>query len=88
MSDRKNLTVSKLIKLLQKIEADGYGRSQVVVDTSTLWDGNGTFNICDIAAASVTEVFQADGDGFRVENKDGSHRSSWKVALQGVYADE
>ena len=52
------------------------------------FDGNGTFNICDIAAASVTEVFQADGDGFLVENKDGSHRSSWKVALQGVYADE
>lgn len=76
------MTLNRLIKVLQKL-AKNDGRSEVVVDKPSLWDGNGTFDICSIKSAKVEMVTEVDGDGCAVENKDGSTRERRKVVLQG-----
>jgi len=76
------MTLNRLIKELQKL-AKNDGRSEVVVDKPSLWDGNGTFDICSIKSAKVDSVTECDGDGFAVQNKDGSTRERRRVILQG-----
>lgn len=52
----KQLTLSAFIKRLQKLEAAGHGRAKVGVDRESLWDGNGTFTICEITGAKFELV--------------------------------
>lgn len=79
----KPLTVSKLIKALQKIEANGHGRCKVKVWKTTLDDGNDTFNCCEIYKVECQSINVMDGDGFHIENKDGSDRTSTVALLSG-----
>lgn len=76
------MTLNRFIKELQKL-AKHDGRSEIVVDKSTLWDGNGTFNICSIKSVDVAMVNECDGDGFIIENKDGTERQRRKVVISG-----
>jgi hypothetical protein len=82
------MTLTKFIRALQRLEAAGHGRANVVVAPDTLWDGRGTFNIADIHGAEYQWTNVCDGDGFTIENKDGSLRGRPSVILYGVHSDE
>jgi hypothetical protein len=77
------VTVTQLIKKLEDIRKSGGGRNQVVVDKPSFWDGNGTFNQCDIHDVSCEVISIVDGDGFAIINKDGSERCRTSVVLKG-----
>ncbi len=82
------MTLDKFIKQLQKLSNDGWGRAQVAVNKDSLNDGNRTWNICEIVAMSAEMVGMVDGDGFQIENKDGSERSKATIILKGHWHDE
>jgi hypothetical protein len=77
------MTLNKLIKLLEQLRDQGYGRRNVVADKDSLWDGNDTFNACDINSAYVEWLATVDGDGFAQYRKDGTERGSVHVLLSG-----
>ena len=77
------MTLSKLIKLLSALEAQGHGRKPVAVDKDSLWDGNGTFSICDVKSAEVVFVSLVDGDGFLQITKAGYERGTERVIIKG-----
>lgn len=74
------MTVGQLEKILAGIPNK---RTKVTVDKYTLWDGNDTFNICDVTEAGVTWVNLADGDGFTMYTKKGVERGSLQLVLKG-----
>lgn len=74
------MTVGQLEKILAGIPNK---RTKVTVDKYTLWDGNDTFNICDVKDAEVTWVNFADGDGFTMYTKKGLERGSLQLVLKG-----
>lgn len=82
------MTVSKLIKLLQSIQDKHGPRTQVVVGKETLWDGNGTFNVCDVHDAVPDFVRLCDGDGFTEVTKRGFVRGSVKAIIRGTHWQE
>ena len=77
------MTLNRLIKELQKLQVEGHGRWPVACDKTTLWDGNGTFEICDVVKVEAVWVTFADDDGFHVENKDGTERMVKSIVLKG-----
>lgn len=77
------MTLNALIKQLQKLQAQGHGRSAVTVDKDSLSDGNGTWNICDINSVSEIWVRQVDGDGFGVFRYDGTEKGRTCIVLSG-----
>lgn len=81
------MTLSKLIRELQKLEKAGRGRAKVAVNKRTLNDGNDTWNVCDVHSAVFEYVNNVDGDGFTIENKDGSERMTATVILRGEWFD-
>jgi hypothetical protein len=74
------MTVGKLEKILAEIKDK---RMKVTVDKFTLWDGNATFNICELDKAEPMWVGLADGDGFRMHTKKGVERGSVQLVLKG-----
>lgn len=69
------MTIAKLKKLIDAaIESGTSPRTPVCVDKSTLWDGNGTFTICDVSVGEVQCISVVDGDGFHQELSDGSEK--------------
>ena len=81
------MTLNAFIKRLQDLAGKGWGRASVAVNRDSLFDGNGTWNICDIEAAGAEMISICDGDGFHVENKDGSERTRATVILKGHWTD-
>lgn len=81
------MTLTKFIRELQKLEAEGWGRASVAVNKDSLNDGNNTWNICEIQAVESDHIRVVDGDGFGVENKDGSERTRATVVLKGHWSD-
>lgn len=77
------LTVSRLIRELQKIEREGRGSVRVAVNTDTLNTGNQTWNICGLKQIKLVHVGMLDGDGFRIKNKNGIERVRLHAVLQG-----
>lgn len=77
------MTLNKLIKELTKLQAK-HGRCDINVNKASLWDGNGTFVVCGIEKVSAEWISECDGDGFRIENKDGSERGRIRVVLSGA----
>lgn len=77
------MTVTALIKVLEAIRDDGGGRLQAVINKDSLWDGNQTFNNCDIHAVEVETIYVVDGDGGIIVNKDGSHRCRTSAVIKG-----
>jgi hypothetical protein len=75
------MTLSAFIKLLQKLEAKGHGRRTICVDKEALYDGNGTFNICQVADADTLWLREVDGDGWGIENKDGTERGKTCIVI-------
>lgn len=84
---RLRLTVNQLAKILQAEIDKGHGRRKVYIDKPTFWDGNNTFNICEVWSAEMMCVSTVDGDGFHVDNKDGSERNSMCFVLKGQFDD-
>jgi len=81
------MTLTKFIQALQKLERKGWGRASVAVNKDSLNDGNQTWNICDVEAVEACHVNVCDGDGFHIENKDGSERTRATVVLKGHWSD-
>lgn len=77
------MTLSKLIKELQKLEAKGAGRVHVGVDKSTLWDGNGTFEVCDVVSVKYKVLEMADDDGFARYTKRGRGIVRSTIVIEG-----
>lgn len=77
------MTLDKLIRELQKLQAANWGRAKIAVDVESFDDGNGTWQICDVRAVDASYVRQVDGDGFGIENKDGTERTKACVVLKG-----
>jgi len=71
---RTTMTLDRLKKIVDAEVARRNGRARVCVDKSSLWDGNGTFVICDLAAAKIDHIPIVDGDGFHLEYKDGTEK--------------
>lgn len=77
------MTISKLIKELQKLQEEWGPRTVITVNKKSFWDGNGTFEICAVTKVEGALINIADGDGFHEENKDGSERMLRCVVLSG-----
>jgi hypothetical protein len=71
---KTTMTLNRLKKLVDAEVARGNGRVRVCVDKSSLWDGNGTFEICDLAEAQIMHIPIVDGDGFHETHKDGTEK--------------
>lgn len=77
------MTINQLIKKLERFKAKGHGRAKVCANAQSLLDqSNGVFQIADIETMSVDCVRQCDGDGFTIENKDGSERSTTCLVMK------
>ncbi len=76
------MTLSRLIKELQKLEAE-HGRCKVCVDKNTLYDGNETFSVCRIKSVQSQWVYNASDDGGVKYNKDGTESGSTTIVLCG-----
>lgn len=79
------MTLNAFIKKLQKLAGAGHGRAKVTADRPTFYDGNGTWNICDVRSVKHDRVNQINGDGFHEENKDGSERTKSCIVISGDY---
>jgi hypothetical protein len=77
------VTIGRLIRELTALAAKHGNRVDVCVDKGSLWDGNGTFEICRLKSAAFKIVEIADGDGFMQYNKDGSERTERNIILSG-----
>ena len=82
------MTLSKLIKLLKLLEAEGHGKEKVVVNKDTLDDGNNTFQLCNIEKVESTWGRLVDGDGFTEMTKSGRDRGFYCVVLKGRWSDQ
>jgi len=88
MAKKRKLTLGRLIKELTALKSKGLSDSiQVCVDKTTLFDGNGTFNACNLNDVEHTYVNIVDGDGFTIENKNGSERIRSTILLKGLYSE-
>lgn len=68
------MTVKQLIKRLEAIVKEN-GNVTVGVDWRALRDGsNGVHDIANVADVETHVVNQVDGDGFTIQNKDGTER--------------
>lgn len=65
------LTLDKFIKNLQKLQAKGYGRYKIAVDSESLNTGNGCWQICPITNAVATLINKSDDDGGTALTKSG-----------------
>lgn len=74
------MTVGRLIKELERLKAK-YGNIRVGVNKAELWDGNGTFDICDITVTCVEWVPLVDGDGHQEYTQKGEERGGARVVL-------
>lgn len=77
------MTLNRLIKELQKLRANGEGRSHVAVNKESLWDGNNTFVICDVKSVEAMTVNIADDDGVMAVTSKGVERTRRCVVLKG-----
>lgn len=74
------MTVTQLIKQLQKI-AEKRPRAEVLAETDTFVSPDYSHGVVN---SVVTEVLpMSDGDGFTIENKDGTEHCRFCVVLKG-----
>ncbi len=76
------MTISKLIKELQKIEKK-HGRCEALVHKESLWDGNESWAMCSINSVEFMMVNVADDDGGCAYTKAGVERLKKSVVLKG-----
>jgi hypothetical protein len=77
------MTLDALIKALLKMQAKGYGHAKVTCDKSTLFDGNGCWEVCDIRSVKPERVVQSDGDGSTKLNRNGTEHTRLCVVFSG-----
>lgn len=77
------MTLNQLIKRLQELADKGYGRWKIAVDKSSLWDGNGSFEICNIDRASPERINMCDADGCLETWKNGAEKMQKTIILRG-----
>lgn len=67
------MTAKQMIKALQAIVAE-HGNVKVAVDWKQFDCSNGVYDIVDTKAVTYQVIPLVDGDGFHIENKDGTER--------------
>ena len=77
------MTLNALIKELEKLRDKGHGRCKISVDKSSLWDGNGCFDICDIKTADREIINVGEGDGGIAVTSKGVERLVDVIILRG-----
>lgn len=82
------MTVNALSKIIDKLKEKGLGRNNIGVDKKSLFDGNGTWQICDIKTAEYEWLPICDGDGFSKTNKNGSESIKQYLVLKGGFLNE
>lgn len=89
------MTINKLIKILQALEAKHGKRVQVCAAARELLDYcNNTYSHVDVLAVRYEEISHCDGDGFTQYNKDGSERVLSRIVLginphpEGYYREQ
>lgn len=76
------MTLGKLIKELQKLEAEHGPRVKVAANVRELSEiCQDTFDYYDLDTAKFELVLQADGNGFGITNRDGSERYARTIVL-------
>lgn len=79
------MTLDKLIKRLQELRKTAGGRIAITMNAQEAMEScNGVYSILDVNGAYWDAVPQVDGDGFAIENKDGSQRLR-RAILLSVY---
>ncbi|MFH1850993.1 MAG: hypothetical protein ABIA75_01470 [Candidatus Neomarinimicrobiota bacterium] len=77
------MTIQKLHKILSELIDQGHGRKTILVNKPSLWDGNETFELCEITDTDYRWYPIVDGDGFSIENKDGMEHGKHALILIG-----
>ena len=77
------MTLDRLIKELQKLQAVGLGRKPVSVDKDSLYDGNESYAICDVNSLRHAWVALANEDGGVAYRADGVERGGVRIILSG-----
>jgi hypothetical protein len=76
------MTAKQLIKTLEKLVAE-HGNVPVCADCPALLDAsNGVFEIANVTEAELGMIRQCDGDGFTIQNKDGTERTRRCIVLR------
>lgn len=76
------MTINKLIKLLQALEAKHGKRVQVCAAARELLDyHNDTYSHVDVLSARYEVMNHVDGDGFTQYNRDGSEKTLSRIVL-------
>ena len=76
------MTITKLIKELEKIKKDVGPKTKVSVNAREMLDScNGAFDIVQVGNIKSDTINLCDGDGFQIFNKDGSERMHQQIIL-------
>lgn len=84
------MTLNQLHKQLGKLIAEGHGRQRVSIAKESFRD-NRESDGCTILPVAIVDtdwIVDADGDGGRATNKDGTERGRWTVILGGASYDK
>jgi hypothetical protein len=83
------MTLNQLHKQLAKLIAAGHGRNRVSISKTSFQDSRESdgCTILPVAVVDVDWIVDADGDGGRATNKDGTERGRWTVILGGCSYD-
>jgi hypothetical protein len=79
------MTIDALKKQLEKLSAQGHGRSKVTIDKSTFGSGleDEGCVIIDARACDVEAIYVADGDGSIVTDSKGREKTMLCLVMQG-----
>jgi len=81
------MKVKTLHKFLSELIKEGHAHKPVCINKDTFkhtLEGDGVV-ILPISDLAVEDIRQVDGDGFNIENKDGTEQSKRIVIIMGDY---
>ena len=77
------MTLGKLLRTLSELHKKYGNHVSVGVDKPSLWDGNGTFEICEIKYVLDEHINECDDDGFCRQTKRGREILRHSITFSG-----
>ena len=77
------MTVNKLHQILSEQIAQGHGSRTIGIDLDTLSAPTADASIVDVSSADAEWIAESDGNGYVVQNADGSERGLTMLILSG-----